>query len=242
MFNDNDCFGNIRIKIRPNGKYLCLSFEFHKAPAPRSFCIKYVIKRRERRVRAITSARLKETDTWLWGLLAGSLGAQSHPICQAAVAPLCGGWRWQRPSPAAAQVTGRLCSPVPCKEHGHSRGVGSGGAQHHVPALTNAHPALWAWHRAQPFASASARNLGMPAWRSNTAPFQVPLAFGESSPGSPCLDIQICHWIIIIFAKIVFLGTDKIGNLEVYLASLSRLSEIFPEKYQKHAFTAFLLS
>ncbi|TRZ17203.1 hypothetical protein HGM15179_009895, partial [Zosterops borbonicus] len=42
------------------GKCLRLSFEFHKPHAPRSFCIKYVIEWRERRVRAITSAPLPE--------------------------------------------------------------------------------------------------------------------------------------------------------------------------------------
>lgn len=46
----------------------------------------------------------------------------------------------------------------------------------------------------------------------------------------------------MVSAEIVFLSADKIGNSEAYLASLSRWSKIFPEKYQKHAFTAFLLS
>lgn len=142
MFNDNDCFGNIKIKIRPSGKYLCLSFEFHKPHAPRSFCIKYVVKRRERRVRAITSAQLREDGHLTVRPLGREFGSAVPSNLSGSSGPLCAELAMAgNPSPAAAQVTGRLCSPVPRKEHGHSWGVGSGRAQHRVPALTNAHPA-----------------------------------------------------------------------------------------------------
>lgn len=56
---------------------------------------------------------------------------KSHPICQAAVAPLCVGLGNGRDvSPAGrapgatAEVTGRLCSPVPRSKHGHRPGNG----------------------------------------------------------------------------------------------------------------------
>lgn len=71
--------------------------------------------------------------------------------------------------------------------------------------------------------------------------FGATVGFEWPPPGFPCLGVQACRWFIRIFSKTVFLNPDKIGNLEAYLASVSRWLKIFPEKYQKHVFVAFLL-
>lgn len=134
MFNDNACFGNIRIKIRPGGKCLCLSFKFHKSHVPRSFCIKCVIKRRERRVRAITSARLGEDGHLTVRPLGREFGSEVPSNLSGSSGPLsAGGWGMAgtrhlpgRAPGAAAEVTGRLCSPVPRSKHGHGHGPGNG--------------------------------------------------------------------------------------------------------------------
>lgn len=93
MFNDNACFGNIRIKIRPGGKCLRLSFEFQKPHAPWSFCIKYVIEWHERRVRAITSAPLQEDGHLTVRPLGREFGSEVPSNLSGSSGPLsAGGW------------------------------------------------------------------------------------------------------------------------------------------------------
>lgn len=93
IFDDNACFGNMKIKIRPGGKCLRLSFEFHKPHAPRSFCIKYVIEWRERRVRAITSAPLPEDGHLTVRPLGREFGSEVPSNLSGSSGPLsAGGW------------------------------------------------------------------------------------------------------------------------------------------------------
>lgn len=125
MFNDNDCFGNIKIKIRPSGKYLCLSFEFHKPHAPRSFCIKYVIKRRERRVRAITSAQLREDGHLTVRPLGREFGSAVPSNLSRSSGPLCAELAMAG-TPVTCRSTSDRALMQPCPAQGARAQPGSG--------------------------------------------------------------------------------------------------------------------
>lgn len=110
-------------------------------------------------------------------------------------APLCrrlGNGRDTSPAGARAgrraEVTGCLCSPVP--------GTGSGRMQRCVAALSNAHPSPLGIGETAALCSCLSgflQNLRVQTWSSITTPSQVALGFEWSSPGFPCLYIQICH-------------------------------------------------
>lgn len=162
MFNDNACFGNTRTKIRPGGKCLCLSLKFHEPPSPRSFRIKYVIKRRERRVRAVTSAWLPEDGHLTVRPLGREFGSQVPSDLSGSSGPLsAGGWavagtrqgpgrvpgaqqKWQGAYAAAQPARARLA-------------MSGSGRQRLCQALS---PHLWASKRQQPFAFTSVGSWG----------------------------------------------------------------------------------
>lgn len=128
----------------------------------------------------------EKTDAWLLGLLAGSLGVKSHPICQAAVGPSlreAGEWqghvtcRGARPAPQQ-KWQGAYAAPSRAASTDTDMGpaTGSGRMQHRATALSKVYPARLGIEETAALCfclSGFLRNLGMQARSSNTTPSQV---------------------------------------------------------------------